>query len=95
MPECSLAAAELEERLRRFKQLTASALLESSPTPAGVRLRLRADAAVRRELDALIAAEAECCPFLSFRVDQDAAAIRLDIDGPPDARPLLDGLLAS
>ena len=95
MADCSLAPADLQARLRRFEELARAALIDAERTRDGVRLQLRATDAVRREVDALIAAEAACCPFLDFAADERQSVMRLEVTGPRDAAPLLDGLFAS
>ena len=41
-------------------------------------------------LRALIAAEAECCPFLEFSLQPEGANLRLEITGPSDADTIVD-----
>ena len=95
MADCSLPPGDLQARLRRFEDLAQAALVDAERTRDGVRLHLRATDEVRREVDALIAAEAACCPFLTFASHEQQGVIRLETTAPPDAAPILDGLFAS
>ena len=77
---CTLTAGELEER-SRVGQALAERTLIGSPvaTKDGIQLRFRGDA--ENDLRAIIKAEAECCPFLDFRLHPGADP------GPRRARP--------
>lgn len=81
---CALDPAALEARLGRWRRLADRALLDSAPTRSGLRLRLRlrGEAEVEDEVRALIAAEGECCPALSFVLARSAGDLVLEISGP-------------
>jgi hypothetical protein len=51
-------------------------------------LRFKSARDTRAELDRLVAAEAECCPFLEMTVSE-GDALELTIDGPDDAKPVI------
>lgn len=76
---CSLKAADLRERLATIRSIGKDAL--HSVSPEGV-LRFRADRATRERLDAAIAAESACCPFLAFDLREDAGELVLTITAP-------------
>jgi hypothetical protein len=50
--------------------------------------------ACERELRALAAAEAECCPFLDIQVRGDGHELRLAVSGPPEARDIIESMFA-
>ena len=56
----------------------------------------RATAGIRGRLEALVAAESECCPFLIFNLNLAAADPRLvlEVTGPEQAAPIIDELFA-
>jgi hypothetical protein len=86
---CSLYAAQRAERTRWLGELGRSALvLESSDT--GVTVRFRASDVSEDELRELAAAEARCCPFLTLEVRANADGVELRVEGPPDARPVIE-----
>ena len=60
----------------------------------GERLAFADDEAVERELRAVIAAEARCCPFLEMDLRRGDDRLVLDIAAPRDARPLIAQLFA-
>jgi hypothetical protein len=82
---CILTPAALRERVGSFAALET---LSREEIRGGVRTRyaLADEARVR----ALVAAEAECCAFLEFAVAREAGALRVDVTGPPEARPAID-----
>ncbi len=45
-------------------------------------------------IDALVAAESQCCAFLDFTLGRDDGDLVLDIAGPEDARPVIEMLFA-
>jgi hypothetical protein len=90
---CSLSAAEGAERAARWRALLDTHLLGRTTTTRGQRLAFPSDPAVAVELDALVAAERDCCPFLTLTVERVDDALILDLSGPPDALPILDTML--
>jgi O-methyltransferase involved in polyketide biosynthesis len=82
---CSLRGEELPQRLAELRALGRDAL--TSVSAEGV-LRFRADERTRARLEAIIAAESRCCPFLSFDLREQAGALLLAIAGPDGAEPL-------
>ena len=89
---CSLDGAGQEKRFGEFAELASAALVEAVRTPDGARLLLRHDDSVQASLWRLIEAERRCCSFLEFAVDVGDAGIRVEVSGPPSARPLIDRL---
>jgi hypothetical protein len=82
---CSLSGDELPERLAEMRAIGRDALL--SVSAEGV-LRFRADEETRARLEAIIAAESSCCPFLSFDLREQAGALVLTIAAPDGAGSL-------
>jgi hypothetical protein len=79
---CSLDPPALEGRLDRWRRLADRALLESSPIPGGLRRRYRGERDVEDELRALIAAEDDCCPALTFALARAGRELVLELSGP-------------
>ncbi len=46
-------------------------------------------------MEAIAAAEAECCGFLTLTVSEEPGAVLLAIDAPEDADPVLAELVAA
>lgn len=92
---CSLTADELPKRLEEISAVGKDALLSVSVDGA---LRFRADGTTRRRLEAIIAAESLCCPFLSFDLREYAGALFVTIDaadgGERLARDLVDAFVS-
>jgi hypothetical protein len=87
---CSLGSNELEERLAEVARIGSDALLSASRD--GV-LRFRADRPTRERLEAVVAAEAECCAFLTFDLREEAGVLVLAVAGPPGAEPVVAELV--
>jgi hypothetical protein len=87
---CSLNADELPQRLAEIGAIGRAAL--RSVEPDGV-LRFGADPSTRDRLEAVIAAESECCRFLTFHLREDGGELLLSIRGPDEAEPVIRELI--
>jgi hypothetical protein len=90
---CSLTADELPTRLATIADLGREALLDVQLTGAHARLRFAARPGVRDRLDGIVAAESQCCAFLTMRIDADATELSLTIDAPDGAELVLAELV--
>ena len=90
---CSLSAAEMPRRLAEISRVGRDGLLAARMN--GNRAVLRFRPRVRADLDAIVAAERECCAFLSMEVTGEADAVRLTIEAPAGAKPVLEDLVAA
>jgi hypothetical protein len=88
---CSLDAPDLRAREAELVRLGGSLISVTSTNGAPVVLRFKPDRGTRAELDRIVAAEAECCPFLEMSV-REGETLELTIDGPDDAAPVIAGL---
>jgi hypothetical protein len=86
---CSLSASHQAERVEAAAGLRHRALVGSAPIPSGLRLRFAAEPGVREELERLIEAESECCPFLRFALEARERELVLEVGGPEEARPVI------
>jgi hypothetical protein len=89
---CSLSAAAAAERAGRWRALLDEARLYGAPIAGGRRLVLRAEPGAAAELDDLVAAERECCPFLTMTIARDGERLVLDVVAPPDAAAIVDAM---
>ena len=87
---CALSPTDLSARLAEMKRLGQDALL--SVDGAGT-LRFRADGDTRARLGAIVAAEAECCPFLDLNLREEANELLLTIAAPEGAEPIAADLI--
>jgi hypothetical protein len=92
---CSLNSAELAHRLAEMADLGQEALLHAESGAREARLRFAAAPGVLDRVRAIAAAEADCCPFLTFTVADEGAAVTLLIVAPDGAEPVLTGLVAA
>ncbi len=90
---CSLGAGDLAERARQLAEVGRRGLLTSEVS--GNRAVLTWDPAVREDVRAVVAAEAECCPFLDMRLVDGEDSIELVVEAPAGAEPVLGDLVAA
>jgi hypothetical protein len=88
---CSLSGHDLADRLRAMGALGRAGLLTAERHGAHAVLRFRLEA--RDELAAVVAAEAECCAFLSMELDEEPDGILLTVAGGRDAEPVVRDLV--
>jgi hypothetical protein len=89
---CSLSASDLEDRLAEIRKLGSSALISAEVKGVQATLRLRADEGVEGRLQAIAAAEAECCSFLTLRVVRSGGSMELSIEGPAEGQAIVEEL---
>jgi hypothetical protein len=75
---CSLSADALAKRLEEWAAVGRGGLISAD----GRVLRFRRDPELRVELERLVAAEAECCPAMSLRLDEEPEALVLTVSEP-------------
>jgi hypothetical protein len=85
VPACSLTASAAAERAERWQRLLNSRLVSRTMTPGGLRLAFHPDRGAAEELDALVAAERECCAFLTLTVARSEDRLVLDVAAPAEA----------
>ena len=95
IPACSLSAGEGAKRAARWRTLLDTHLLSRTPTTAGQRLAFPADPEVAGELDALVAAERDCCPFLDLTVERFDHSLVLNVSGPTDAAEIVETMFGN
>lgn len=91
---CSLDTSELPRRLEKMAAIGRTDLLAADVD--GRRAVLSFRPAARERLAAIVAAEAECCPFLDMRLDSGTHAVAtLAIEAPAGAEPVVQDLVAA
>jgi hypothetical protein len=90
---CSLNATELPQRLAEMAALGRAALLDARTRPTRAELRFAAGAGVRERLEAIVAAESQCCAFLTIAVTEEPDTVLLTIDAPEGAEVVLAELV--
>lgn len=92
---CTLTADELPARLEEIRAVSRAALRAKQRDDSRAVLRFDRQPGVRDRLAAIVAAEAKCCAFLKMTLDDVPEGIRLEIEAPADAEPVLEALLAT
>jgi hypothetical protein len=92
---CSLAADELHKRLAEMADIGASDLVTSHASGRQALLRFRKRSGTRERLAAIVAAESECCAFLSMDLRDTGDEIDLTVTVPAGAEPVLEDIVAA
>jgi MerR family copper efflux transcriptional regulator len=92
---CSLAAPAAAERAQRWRSLLDGDLLDAGPIEGGRRLVFRSGPGIAAELDELVAAERECCPFLTLTVARSDERLVLGVVAPPEAVEIVATMFAA
>jgi hypothetical protein len=79
---CTLSASEFPAREAEIRALGSDGLVDVAQEAGRVVLRFRPDSGIRERVEAIVAAEAECCAFLDFIVEHGDAATVLTISAP-------------
>ena len=87
---CSLDAVERTRRLAQIRAVGRDSLLSASPQG---RMRFRRDPATQERLEAIIAAESQCCPFLGFDLVRSSGELVLTITARDGAELLAQDLV--
>lgn len=88
---CSLSATELVERLAELADVGRAALLDVRGT--GTHAELRFATGVGDRVEAIRAAESQCCEFLAMTVVDEPGAVVLTIDAPDGAEVVVEQLV--
>jgi len=91
---CSLTGADYRKRVTEAGQVARDALRERRRIEGGARLSFDESADIRERLEAFVAAEAECCPFLTMHLHATGGRLVLEVTGPEPAAPIIDELFA-
>lgn len=86
---CSLTATKLPARLAEITTLGRDALTEVLHEAEHAELRFAAGDGARDRIEAIVHAEAQCCPFLNMDIRDEPGLVILSITAPPDAALVL------
>jgi hypothetical protein len=92
---CSLSAGELSVRQAQMAELGRDALVGAAVDGGRAELRFTASSRIRERVETVAAAERECCAFLTMRVDEARGEVRLTIEAPEGAEPVLEELVSA
>jgi hypothetical protein len=92
---CSLSEGGLRARRQRLAELGRATLLGADGGGGRRRLRFRGDPGTRAALEAIAAAEEECCPFLELSIGESGGELTLSIEAPEGGVEIADALAAS
>jgi hypothetical protein len=92
---CSLKATQLSERLAEMSALGDAALVDARTKPLHAELRFAAGDGIRERVEAILAAESQCCSFLSMGVSEEPGLVVLTVDAPEGAELVLAELVAA
>lgn len=91
---CSLTAADYRRRTDQIGELAAVSLRPAEAIRNGLRLAFAHTGGNHRRLRDLVAAEAECCSFLTFDLRREVDELWLEVTGPAEAQPVIEDVFA-
>lgn len=91
---CTLSATDLAARGAELRALGGEGLVDVTQEASRAVLRFRPDPGIRERVEAIVAAESECCAFLDFRVEHGDAATVLTISAPNGGAEMVHELAA-
>ena len=74
---CSLDDEQLAARRAEWQAVASHSLVDKKDEDGGFTATYRGDDETARALDALVQAELECCPDISWHLERDGELIRL------------------
>jgi hypothetical protein len=92
---CSLTADELPKRLAEMADIGAADLLTSYTSGGQALLRFRRRPSTQVRLEAIVAAESECCSFLAMELRDAGDEVELTVTAPAGAEPVLEDIVAA
>jgi hypothetical protein len=81
---CTLGVGDRAERMARWRALSPSRRPGYGRETDELIIRYQLRSGVREELEALVAAERECCAFADWEVSLDAGDVLLRVRSTPD-----------
>lgn len=84
---CTLSPADMPRRAADIRALGRDALVAVERSEASATLRFRRDPDIRDRLEAIVAAESECCAFIDFELADGDDAIVLTLRAPDGGEP--------
>jgi hypothetical protein len=91
---CTLTSAQLRARRAATAELARRSLRSRRTIDGGALLHFAADPGTEPALRDVVAAEAQCCPFLDLRLRRAGDTIELSVTGPDAAQPVIAALFA-
>jgi hypothetical protein len=92
---CTLSSTDLRARGAELRALGGDGLLALAEEPERAVLRFRPDPAIRERVEAVVAAESECCAFLDFALEHHDDATVLTISAPNGGAEMVHELAAA
>ncbi len=89
---CSLGASALEQRLAAIADIGADSLVSRETRGDQRLLCFRSSDETRQRLEAIVAAEAECCSFLDLSLIEKDGELILSIAAPEAGQAIADEL---
>ena len=92
---CTLNSAELAKRVAAMREVGAASFVSAEVGSSRATLRFRPDAQTATTLRSIVAAEAECCAFLTLELTEGPDASTLAIHAPEGAEEVVRDLVAA
>ncbi len=90
---CTLSSEEMVERVKAWRAV-ASRALSREVHPDRITAVYPSDPELIAQLNELVAAEATCCSFLRFKVEEGPRQTAVELTFPEDARALIESVMS-
>jgi len=87
---CTLTADDLSARREQWRRLVNRGAVAVRRNPTGLEVRFGGSEDTAAAVDALVAAERECCSFLAWAVARSTSEVVLAIAGPSGSEAIFD-----
>jgi hypothetical protein len=92
---CSLGASDLKQRHATIAEIGTESLIGRATEGGRHLLRFHSDAATRKRLEEIVAAESECCSFLDLTLEERGGELVLSVAASQDGQAVADELAAA
>jgi hypothetical protein len=92
---CSLNVSEMSVRLAEMAEVGHRSLKSSDRAGSRALLRFDADRETRARLTQIVAAERECCAFLTFDLRSEGDQLTLSVQAPLGGELVLDEIVSA
>jgi hypothetical protein len=86
---CSLDAGEMPKLLAAMTEIGRADLLSAKVDGMRAELQFSSGEQTASRLETIVAAEGECCPFLTLELTDEGDSLRLTIDAPEGGEQIL------
>lgn len=92
---CTLTEDNQQKRKAMLRTKVLKHLASTQELEHGFRLIFNETTELRTSLETLVELENQCCGFLSFTISSSQEGLLLSVEGPPEAKEIIETFLAT